>query len=75
MPTFGGQVEQSLPSTAAMQMDETKRMHDISLIDEICNMIRLSCKEQEIVRLINQYQIEEARLINMEQGKQLTEEN
>ena len=58
-----------------MQMDETKRMHDISLIDEICNMIRLSCKEQEIVRLINQYQIEEARLINMEQGKQLTEEN
>ena len=58
-----------------MQMDETKRMHDISLIDEICNMIRLSCKEQEIVRLINQHQIEEARLINMEQGKQLTEEN
>lgn len=58
-----------------MGMDETKRVHDISLIDEICNMIRLSCKEQEIVRLVNQYQIEEARLINMEQGKQLTEEN
>jgi len=34
------------------------------VIDEICNMIREHCDEQELVRLIMQYQIEEARILN-----------
>lgn len=35
------------------------------LIDEINNMIRDSCQQQDIERLVSQYQIEEARGRNM----------
>lgn len=35
------------------------------LIDEINNMIRDNCKENDLVRLISQYQLEEARILNM----------
>jgi hypothetical protein len=38
------------------------------VIDEICNMIRENCDEQELVRLIMQYQIEEARILNAQSG-------
>lgn len=41
-------------------------MRDMMVIDEICNMIRYGCQEQEVVRLINQYQINEAQLSNMQ---------
>lgn len=41
-------------------------MHDVMAIDEICNIIRLNCLEQELVILINQYQIAEAKIINMQ---------
>lgn len=40
------------------------------VIDEICNMIRYNCQEQEVVRLINQYQINEAQLSNQQWSKQ-----
>ena len=39
-------------------------------IDEICNMIRYGCQEQEVVRLINQYQIAEAQLSNTQWSQQ-----
>ena len=40
------------------------KMHNKLVIDEVCNMIRLQCQETDIARLINQYQIEEAKIIN-----------
>ena len=40
------------------------------VIDEICNMIRYNCQEQEVVRLINQYQINEAQYSNAQWSKQ-----
>ena len=61
----GLSVEQQQQAYQA-QMNNTKKMHDIMVIDEICNIIRMSCQEQELVRLINQYQIEEAKIINMQ---------
>ena len=42
------------------------------MIDAICSMIREQCQEQELVRVIKMYQIEEAKQITQEaQGQKV----
>lgn len=53
----------------AAQTQATKQLHDILVIDEICHIIRMKCAEQELVRLITAYQIEEAKIMNMQQDQ------
>lgn len=65
LPTFGGAVEPQ-PVPTAPTATNNRKMRDMMVIDEICNMIRYGCQEQEVVRLINQYQINEAQLSNMQ---------
>jgi len=73
LPTFGGGDAQASSSTSGSNVNINKKMsitkkqqQDMMVIDEICNMIRYNCQEQEVVRLINQYQINEAKLSNMQ---------
>jgi hypothetical protein len=56
VPTFGGADAGSNSSaTSGANWNNNKKMRDMMLIDEICNLIRFDCSEQEVVRLINQY--------------------
>lgn len=66
LPTFGGGDAQGSSSASGSNVNNNKKMRDMMVIDEICNMIRYNCQEQEVVRLINQYQINEAKLSNMQ---------
>jgi ATP:corrinoid adenosyltransferase len=54
LPTFGGGDAQASSSTGS-NVNINKKTRDMMVIDEICNMIRYNCQEQEVVRLINQY--------------------
>ena len=63
VPTFGGG-EAQVSSSTGSNVTSNKKARDMMVIDEICNMIRYNCQEQEVVRLINQYQIAEAQLSN-----------
>lgn len=62
LPTFGGHQETQKPAELIL---ENKKKNDKMLVGELCNMIRDNCHEDDIVRLLNQYQIEEARVMNM----------
>jgi|TARA_B110000285_G_C15133317_1_gene625123 ATP:corrinoid adenosyltransferase len=69
LPTFGRADAQASSSTGS-NVNINKKTRDMMVIDEICNMIRYNCQEQEVVRLINQYQINEAQLSNQQWSKQ-----
>lgn len=51
----------------AANTQATKQAHDLLAIDEICQSIRMNCPEEELVRLVKQYQIEEAKIMNKQQ--------
>jgi len=69
LPTFGTGDAQASSSTGS-NVTINKKARDMMVIDEICNMIRYNCQEQEVVRLINQYQINEAQYSNAQWSKQ-----
>jgi len=70
LPTFGrAGATSEIPSTnmVAAKNQATKQAHDLLAVDEICQSIRMNCPEQELVRLVKQYQIEEAKIMNKQQ--------
>ena len=44
-------------------VEQEQKSHDLMLLDEISNMIRQPCQEEDLVRLIQQYKFEEARYL------------
>lgn len=75
LPTFGGLSEEPTSKTSmkshvtAEKMLENEKQIDEMLINEICSMIRQNCHEEDVVRLVKQYQLEKARLINMHKNQ------
>jgi hypothetical protein len=51
LPAWGG-VQEETPKIVEVQ---TKKICDAMFTDEINNMIRINCREQELVRFIQQY--------------------
>jgi hypothetical protein len=62
LPTFGGMQTETKPKME--EVEQAKKIVDTLFIEEINNMIRMNCQEQELVRFIQQYQVEKAKLIN-----------
>ena len=69
LPTFGGLPENTAekPTSSIMKsqvgVEQEQKSHDLMLLDEISNMIRQPCQEEDLVRLIQQYKFEEARYL------------
>ena len=69
LPTFGGLPENTVekPTSSIMKsqvgVEQEQKSHDLMLLDEISNMIRQPCQEEDLVRLIQQYKFEEARYL------------
>ena len=69
LPTFGGKSETTVekPTSSIMKsqvgVEQEQKSHDLMLLDEISNMIRQPCQEEDLVRLIQQYKFEEARYL------------
>ena len=54
----------NLKDYAINEGQQSKKQREIMLIDEICQMIKINRPDTEIIKLVQTYQIEEARYIN-----------